>query len=198
VRGFLLSFANQPLAQRLSRPSLCEAIGLRNQVLQRRLVANLGLQRPVAPRGGLISGFELRGVRSKGRSARARGDNSSCEALAGQDGLGTGKTPHPSGDGWRKRRRRPPSPQGRGLYVRLAALSRKSSHASYSRESGNPPSTPAFAGVTTIFMRMGGPKAPLGMSEVGSECMERAKTACQTSKLQTPRFLPRLRDQGRL
>ena len=29
------------------------------------------------------------------------------------------ETPHPSGDGWRKRRRRTPSPQGRGLYFRL-------------------------------------------------------------------------------
>ena len=58
VRGLLLSFANQPLPQRLGRPSRCNAIG-------------------------------------------------------------TEETPHPSSDGWRKRRRRTPSPRGRGLYFQL-------------------------------------------------------------------------------
>jgi hypothetical protein len=38
---------------------------------------------------------------------------------AGQDGLRREETPHPSGAGWRKRRRRKPSPQGRGLYFQL-------------------------------------------------------------------------------
>ena len=38
-------------------------------------------------------------------------------ALADENagGVRTEATPHPSGDGWRKRRRRTPSPQGRGL-----------------------------------------------------------------------------------
>jgi hypothetical protein len=35
----------------------------------------------------------------------------SPEKWAGKDGLRTEETPHPSGDGWRKRRRRTPSPQ---------------------------------------------------------------------------------------
>jgi hypothetical protein len=50
---------------------------------------------------------------------------------------------------------------------RRLRLSRKTSHASHSRESGNPQWTLAFAGVTTvmIFIPLGGPKAHDNSSE---------------------------------
>jgi hypothetical protein len=73
--------------------------------------------------GGTMSRFELRfGCVASGGPHGEGGDYSCSEALAGQDGLQTEETPHPSGDGWRKRRRRTPSPQGRGLYFRVGHL----------------------------------------------------------------------------
>jgi len=42
----LLSFANQPLPQRLGRPSLCKAIVPRNLGLQGRLVTELVARPP--------------------------------------------------------------------------------------------------------------------------------------------------------
>jgi hypothetical protein len=61
--------------------------------------------------------------------ANAGGWDAHGESIAGlrrlgrQLGLAREVTPHPSGDGWRRRPRRTPSPQGRGLDILLAILS---------------------------------------------------------------------------
>jgi hypothetical protein len=51
-----------------------------------------------------------------GKLALSQGVCLKCGFIVRQDGVGREPTPHPSGDGWRKRRRRTPSlPRGAGL-----------------------------------------------------------------------------------
>jgi len=69
-----------------------------------------------------LTNLGLRRLAGVKRTARPGGGFNWCEALAEPQGLRREVTPHPSRDGWKKRRRGTPSPQGRGLLAHLAAL----------------------------------------------------------------------------
>jgi hypothetical protein len=61
----------------------------------------------------------VRGQLPNHRRSWAGGDCSWCGSLTRRGRVRTEATAHPSGGSWRKRRRRTPSPQGRGLAARL-------------------------------------------------------------------------------
>ena len=111
-------------AIKLDRQSMFEAVEIDNPVFDAALAAKLRAQ-PSAVQQipcrffsfGLVAPqfAEALGWDAHGESITALRRLSRAQQLC----LATEETPHPSGDGWRKRRRRTPSPQGRGLYFRL-------------------------------------------------------------------------------